>query len=129
MTEESQREPGGIVISGGTVRIGALAQGSGAQASYQQVTDSAGWPSRQEREELEVLLQELLETLRRHDSELDGEPAIRSAVEQVDAELSRERPDRSRIRRLLEKVATAAGPAAEIAAAAATLGRAIAGSA
>lgn len=124
MTEESQREPGGIVISGGTVQIGALAQGSGAQASYRQVTDSAGWPSRQEREELDVLLQELLETLRRHDSE----PAIWSAVEEVDAELSQERPDRSRLRKLLEKVATVAGPAAEIAAAAATLGRAIAGS-
>jgi hypothetical protein len=127
MTEESQREPGGIVISGGKVQIGALAQGSGAQASYRQVTHSAGWPSHQESEELEVLLQELLETLRRHDSELADGPAIRSAVEEVDAELSRERPDRSRIRRLLEKVATAAGPIAEIAAAAATLGRAIAG--
>jgi hypothetical protein len=128
MTEKPKAEPNSVVIKGGDVRIGAFAQGSGAQASYRQDAPAAGWePSRQERDQLQVLLRELREAMLRQEAGLADAPAARQAVEKVSAELQRKQPDRSRLRRQLEKIAKAAGPAVEIAAAAATLGRAIAG--
>ena len=76
---------------------------------------------------MQVLLRELREAMLRQEAGLADAPAARQAVEKVSAELQRKQPDRSRLRRQLEKIAKAAGPAVEIAAAAATLGRAIAG--
>jgi hypothetical protein len=123
MTEESQPPTGGVVISGGTVKIGALAQGPHAQASYREVINPAG----DEREDLQALMRELLAVLRQHDSDLADAPSVHAAVDDVSGELANARPDRSRIRGLLDKIAAAAGPIADIAAAVATVQRAIGG--
>lgn len=128
MTEKSQPPTGGVVISGGTAKIGALAQGSHAQASYREVVKLAhGQLTGEEREHLQGLMQELLAVLRQHDSELADAPAVQSAVDEVSGELEHERPDRSRIRRLLDTAAAAAGPVADIMTAVATIQRAIGG--
>jgi hypothetical protein len=128
MTEKPKAEPNSVVIKGGDVRVGAFAQGSGAKASYRQDAPAASWePSSQERDELQVLLRELHQAMLRQEAALSDALTVREAVEKVSAELQRKQPDRSRLRRQLAKIATAAGPAVEIAAAAATLGRAIAG--
>jgi hypothetical protein len=142
MTQEPQ--PGGIVISGGNVQIGALAQGSGARASAvvaqpdpqsHQASDPDPEPDRQpdlepaaEREELAGLMRDLIDALRQHAGELTDDASAQAAAEDATAELSRERPDVSRVRQLLAKVAAAAGPVSEIAAAILTVQRAITGS-
>lgn len=111
MTEES----GGIVISGGTVNIGALAQGSHAKASNRQVVNAG------QDEELRGLIQDLLAVLNEHDSEFADAPAVHSAA----GELEQAQPDRSRVRVLLDRIAAAAGPIADIAAAVAAVRQAI----
>jgi hypothetical protein len=127
MTEDPQ-PPAGIVISGGDVQIGAVAQGHKARASYRQVSEPAQWrPSDAERDELAALLLELHRAVQLREAELADPPAVNAAIEEVSAELGKERPERSRVRSALARIAATAGPAVEIAAAAATLGRAIAG--
>jgi hypothetical protein len=138
MTEESQppagRPPagqppaGGVVISGGTVRIGALAQGSHARASSREIIQlPAAELSAEDREELQGLIGQLLAILRQHDGELADPSAIQLAVDEMSGELDQERPDRSRVRRLLDKIAAAAGSIADIATAVAAVQRAISG--
>lgn len=120
-------EPRGIVISGGTVHIGALAQGPGARAS-QVVSQPAVDPdSARQREELAGLVRELLDAVRDHAGELTDEAGAQTAAEEAVAELGRDRPDVSRVRQLLGKLSMAAGPVSEIAAAVITVERAIAG--
>jgi len=120
-------EPRGIVISGGTVHIGALAQGPGARAS-QVVSQPAAEPdSGLQREELAGLMRELLEAIRDHAGELTDEAGAQTAAEEAVAEMGSDRPDVSRVRQLLGKLAIAAGPVSEIAAAIITVERAIAG--
>jgi hypothetical protein len=115
MTEES----GGIVISGGTVNIGALAQGAHAKASNRQVINAG--PD----EHLRELIRDLLTVLREHGGELADAPAVQSASSEAAAELEQARPDRSRIRALLDRITAAAGPIADIAAAVAAVRSAI----
>jgi hypothetical protein len=111
MTEES----GGIVISGGTVNIGALAQGSHAKASNRQVINAA------QDEGLHELIGDLLAVLREHDGELADAPAVQSAA----GELEQAQPDRSRVRALLDRITAAAGPITDIAAAVAAVRQAV----
>jgi Family of unknown function (DUF5955) len=132
MTQEPQ--PGGIVISGGNVQIGALAQGPGARASAV-VAQPALEPDlepasdqEQQKQELADLMRDLLDALRQHASELTDDASAQAAAEDATAELSKERPDISRVRQLLAKIAAAAGPVSEIAAAILTVQRAITGS-
>jgi hypothetical protein len=138
MTEESQPPAGqppagqppagGVVISGGTVRIGALAQGSHARASSREIIQlPAAELSAEDREELQGLIGQLLAILRQHDGELADPLAIQLAVDEMSGELDQERPDRSRVRRLLDKIAAAAGSIADIATAVAAVQRAISG--
>jgi len=127
MTEKPETGKNSITISGdANVRIGALAQGDSATAWYQQ--DRVWEPSGRERDELQTLLRDLDEAVRREASGLADPAAVHQEVEKVSAELRRKQPDRGRLTRQLTRIAAAAGPAVEIAAAAATLGRAIAGS-
>jgi hypothetical protein len=120
-------EPRGIVISGGTVHIGALAQGPGARAS-QVVSQPAAEPdSGPERAELAGLMRDLLAAIGDHTAELTDEAGAQTAAEEAAAEMSKDRPDVSRVRQLLSKLALAAGPVSEIAAAIITVERAIAG--
>ncbi|HEY5018247.1 MAG TPA: hypothetical protein VII59_15875 [Streptosporangiaceae bacterium] len=117
----------GIVISGGTVHIGALAQGPGARAS-QVVSQPAAEPdSGAQREELAGLMRELLAAIGDHTGELADEAGAQTAAEEAAAELGEDRPDVSRVRQLLSKLAIDAGPVSEIAAAIITVERAIAG--
>jgi uncharacterized protein DUF5955 len=102
------------------VNIKAFAQGPHAQAVNVEV---AG----QEREECYALIRELEAVLRQHDGELADGEAVDSALDEVSGELERERPDRSRLRALLDKLAAAAGPIADIATVVATVQRAISG--
>ena len=125
MSEKPQ--PGGIVISGGDVTIGAVAQGPHAHASYKDVHSPDDQISGEQREILVGLVQYLLATLQQHGTELPDHEAIQAAADDVSAELDQEHPDRSRIRRLLTSVATAAGSITEIAAAVAAVQRAIGG--
>jgi hypothetical protein len=111
MTEENR----GIVISGGTVNIGALAQGSHAKASNRQVVNAG--PD----EDLRALIRDLLTALREHDAELTDAPAASEAAR----ELEQAQPDRSRIRALLDRITATAGPIADIAAAVAAVRSAI----
>jgi hypothetical protein len=111
MTEDSR----GVVISGGTVNIGALAQGSHAQASNRQVVNAG--PD----EELRGQIRDLLAALREH----GGELADASAVAEAAGELEQAQPDRSRIHALLDRITAAAGPVAGIAAAVAAVRSAI----
>jgi hypothetical protein len=120
-------EPRGIVISGGTVHIGALAQGPGARASQVVSQPAADPDSGLPREELAGLLRELLEAIRDHRPELADEAGAQTAAEEAVAEIEQARPDVSRLRRLLGKLSAAAGPVSEIAAAIITVERAIAG--
>jgi hypothetical protein len=120
-------EPRGIVISGGTVHIGALAQGPGARAS-QVVSQPAVEPdSAQERAELSALMRDLLAAISDHAGELADGPGTQAAAEEAAAEMSKDRPDVSRVRQLLSRLALAAGPVSEIASAIITVERAIAG--
>jgi hypothetical protein len=120
-------EPRGIVISGGTVHIGALAQGPGARAS-QVVSQPAVEPDPGlQREDLADLMRELLGAIRDHTGELTDEADAQTAAEEAVAEMGKDRPDVSRVRQLLGKLAIAAGPVSEIAAAIITVERAIAG--
>jgi hypothetical protein len=123
VTREQSGEPQqpGIVISGGTVNVGALAQGSHARAS-QVVRATAG-----QRDDLAALTRELLDALRQHQGELADAQDAQGAAEDAAAELAQEEPDASRVRRLLDKVVAAAGPVAEIAAAVNAVQRAITG--
>lgn len=126
MTEKPETAQNSITISGDAdVRIGALAQGDNASASYWQ--DPVWEPSGRERDELQALIRDLHEAVQRAEGGLADPAAVRHQVEKVSAELQRKQPDRGRLTRQLKKIATAAGPAVEIAAAAATLGRAVAG--
>lgn len=123
MTQEPQ--PGGIVISGGTVRIGALAQGPGARASH--VINEPAEPSSQAHEDLAELIRELLDALREHAGELTDDASAQAAAADIATEAAKDRPNVSRIRQLLAKVGAAAGPVSEIAAAIITVERAITG--
>jgi hypothetical protein len=126
MTKKPETAQNSITISGDAeVRIGALAQGDNASASYRQ--DLVWEPSGRERDELQALIRDLHEAVQQAEGRLADPAAVRHQVEKVSAELQRKQPDRGRLTRHLKKIATAAGPAVEIAAAAATLGRAIAG--
>jgi hypothetical protein len=125
VSEEPQ--PGGIVISGGSVEIGALAQGPHARASYEVVQSPGDQISAQQRENLASLLHDLLDVLQQQGNELPDRATVQAVVGEVSAELDQEHPDRSRVRRLLERIAAAAGPVSEIVAAVATLQRAISG--
>ena len=130
MTREP--EQGRIVISGGNVHIGALAQGPGARAS-QVVGQPAADPdatnpdTTARREELADLMRDLLDAIRDHAGELTDEAGAQATAEEAAAELSQGSPDISRFRRLLSKLAVAAGPVSEIAAAIITVERAITG--
>ena len=119
MTQEPQ--PGGIVISGGNVHIGALAQGPGARAS--QVVNQTG--------DLAGLMRELLDVLREHAGELADGATAQATAEEAAAEAAKDHPDVSRLGQLLKKIAAAVGPAvgplADIAAAIITVERAITG--
>jgi DNA invertase Pin-like site-specific DNA recombinase len=120
-------EPGGIVISGGNVQIGALAQGKGASASAVVAQSALDPSSAAGGEQVAGLMRDLLDALAEHASELTDDAGAQAAAEDASAELGRERPDISRVRQLLAKVASAAGPVSEIAAAIATILRAITG--
>jgi hypothetical protein len=120
-------EPGGIVISGGTVHIGALAQGPGARASQVVNQPAADPDSGLEREELARLMRDLMAAISDHAGELTDEAGAQTAADQAAAEIGKDRPDVSRVRQLLSKLAIAAGPVSEIAAAIITVERAIAG--
>jgi hypothetical protein len=124
MTQEP--EPGRIVFSGGNVHIGALAQGPGARAS-QVVSQPADTDSSARREELADLMRDLLDAIRDHAGELTDDAAAQVTAEEAAAELSKDSPDVSRFRQLLSKLALAAGPFSEIAAAIITVERAITG--
>ena len=125
MTQEP--EQGRIVFSGGNVHIGALAQGPGARAS-QVVSQSAADPDAAvRREELADLMRDLLDAIRDHAGELTDEAGAQATAEEAAAELGKDSPDVSRFRQLLGKLAVAAGPVSEIAAAIITVERAITG--
>ena len=125
MTREP--EQGRIVISGGNVHIGALAQGPGARAS-QVVSQPATDPdSAARREELADLMRDLLDAIRDHAGELTDDAAAQATAQEAAAEISKDSPDISRFRQLLSKLAIAAGPVSEIAAAIITVERAITG--
>jgi hypothetical protein len=123
MTQEP--EQGHIVFSGGNVHIGALAQGPGARAS--QVVSPAADPDAARREELADLMRDLLDAIRDHAGELTDDAGAQATAEEAVAELGQDRPDIPRFRRLLSKLAVAAGPVSEIAAAIITVERAITG--
>jgi len=116
----------GIVISGGSVKIGAVAQGPHARA-YEVVHSPGDQISGEQRGNLVSLMHDLLATLQQHESELADHETAQAAADDVSAELDQEHPDTSRIRRLLTNVATAAGSVTEIAAAVAAVQRAITG--
>ena len=124
MTREP--EQGRIVISGGNVHIGALAQGPGARAS-QVVSQPTADPDAARRGELTDLMSDLLDAIRDHAGELIDDAGAQATAEEAVAELGQETPDISRLRRLLSKLAVAAGPVSEIAAAIITVERAITG--
>ena len=115
-----------MVISGGTVHIGALAQGPHASAS-QVVQAAESQLAAERRDQLTVLVAELLSALRKHQPELADGADAQAAAEEAAAELAADEPDTSRVRRLLDKVAAAAGPVTEIAAAVNAVQRAITG--
>lgn len=125
MTQEPP--PGGIVISGGTVRIGALAQGRGARAEQTVTQPAAAEDPATSPEELAGLMRGLLEALRQHEDELADSASAQEAARQAAAEIAKDSPDTSHVRRLLQKVASAVGPVSEIATAIITLERAITG--
>ena len=124
MTQEP--EQGHIVFSGGNVHIGALAQGPGARAS-QVVSQAADPDAAARREELADLMRDLLDAIRDHAGELTDDAGAQATAEEAAAELGKDSPDIPRFRRLLSKLAVAAGPVSEIAAAIITVERAITG--
>lgn len=125
MTREP--EPGRIVISGGNVHIGALAQGPGARASQVVGQPAADPDAAARREELADLMRDLLDAIRDHAGELTDEAGAQATAEEAATELGKDSPDISRFRRLLSKLAVTAGPVSEIAAAIITVERAITG--
>jgi hypothetical protein len=125
MTQEP--EQGRIVFSGGNVHIGALAQGPGARASQVVSRPAADPDAAVRRDELADLMRDLLDAIRDHAGELTDEAGAQATAEEAAAELSRDSPDVSRFRQLLGKLAVAAGPVSEIAAAIITVERAITG--
>lgn len=125
MTQDPQ--PGGIVISGGHVRIGALAQGTGAHAEQTVTQPTAAGDPATVPEDLAGLMRGLIDALREHDGELADSTGAHEAAGQAAAEIGQDSPDISRVRRLLNTVKGAAGPVSEIAAAVITLERAITG--
>lgn len=125
MTREP--EQGRIVISGGNVHIGALAQGPGARASQVVSQPAADPDAAARREELADLMRDLLDAIRDHAGELTDDAGAQATAEEAVAELGKDSPDISRFRRLLSKLAVAAGPVSEIAAAIITVERAITG--
>ena len=129
MTQEPERA--GIVISGGNVHIGALAQGSGARASQVVSQPAVDSDSAAGHEELADLMRDLLDVIRDHTGELTDDASAQAAAEKAAAEISTEigkdNPSTSRLRQLLAKLAIAAGPVSEIAAAIITVERAITG--
>ena len=118
MTIGPDKEPqqAGIVISGGTVHIGALAQGPHARAS-QVVQAAEGQAADERRDQLTVLVAELLSVLRQHQPELSDGVSAQAAAKDAATELAADEPDTSRVRRLLDNVTSAAGPVAEVSAA------------
>jgi len=125
MTREP--EQGRIVISGGNVHIGALAQGPGARAS-QVVSQPATDPdAAARREELADLMRDLLDAISDHAGELADDASTQATAAEAVAEISNDSPDIPRFRQLLNKLAIAAGPVSEIAAAIITVERAITG--
>jgi hypothetical protein len=125
MTQEP--EQGRIVFSGGNGHIGALAQGPGARASQVVSQPAADPDAAARRAELADLMRDLLDAIRDHAGELTDEASAQATAEEAAAELGKDSPDVSRFRRLLGKLAVAAGPVSEIAAAIITVERAITG--
>ncbi len=109
------------------MKIGAVAQGPHARASYKVVHSPDDQISGEQRENLVGLIDDLLSTLQQYGNELPDHETAQAAADEVSAELDQEHPDTSRIRRLLTNVATAAGSVTEIAAAVAAVQRAITG--
>ena len=72
-------------------------------------------------------MRDLLDAIRDHAGDLTDDAAAQATAEEAAAELTKDRPDISRFRRLLSKLAIAAGPVSEIAAAIITVERAITG--
>jgi hypothetical protein len=69
----------------------------------------------------------LLDAIRDHQDELADGAAAQATAEEAAAELAQPTPDVSRFRQLLDKLAIAAGPVSQIAAAIITVERAITG--
>lgn len=124
MSKEPQ--PGRIEISGGSVKIGSLAQGSHARA-YTVVHSQNDQTPGEQPESLASLMNDLLAALQQHSSNLPGHETAQAAADQISTELGQEHPDMSRIRKLLASIATAAGPVTAIAAAVAAVQQAISG--
>jgi hypothetical protein len=125
MTREPEQR--GIVISGGNVHIGALAQGPGARASQVVSQPAADPEAAARRGELADLMSDLLDAIRDHAGELADDASAQATAVEAAAEISKDSPDISRFRQLLGKLAIAAGPVSEIAAAIITVERAITG--
>jgi hypothetical protein len=125
VSEEPQ--PGSIVFSGGHVEIGALAQGPHARATSKVIRSPDAQTNGGQSENLASLIRELMAALRQHSNDLPDHETAQAAAHQISAELDQEHPDKSRIRQLLTRVATAAGPVTAIAAAVAAVEQAISG--
>ena len=99
MTQEP--EQGRIVISGGNVHIGALAQGPGARASQVVSQPAADPDSAARREELADLMRDLLDAIRDHAGELTDDAGARRPPRRRPPRSSKDSPDVSRFRQLL----------------------------
>lgn len=98
----------GIRISGGHVSVGAMAAGDGATATNISAV-SAGSLA-----DARIGMAQLLELLRTHSERLDRPEEALAVAELAERELSKEKPDKTSVLRLLELIASGAKSIASI---------------
>jgi hypothetical protein len=114
----------GIIISGGTVQVGAMAAGRNARAVNNVESASAALATRGQAE-LAEKLDELLQVIRKHEAELPDRDEALELTGRVAEELEREQPDKPTVESFLARLAASAGSATTIVNAVTTLSHAV----
>ena len=112
----------GIHMTGGRIDAGALAVGSGAQATN--ITTAEQTLTDQGHAELATRLAEVVRLLETHAADLDHPDEVKDATDTIATELTKPKPNRITLMGLLNALATGVRPVADLATAVDALTRA-----
>ena len=95
----------GIIQYGGNIQAGALAVGTNAQAFSKAYEALAG----KGMDEIKSKLQELVQAIGTHSSQLANPSEVHKSAEELASELGKEKPETPTVLRILKQIASGAG--------------------